>query len=296
MGKKKWTKNKCFFRGYPANIAALRLKVVPDLNGSVFESVVLFQSKVCGGCKRELSVAMFNKNVRARDGLQGHCKDCNKRYRENMLAQYEGLLEFKVCNKCAIELPISKFGKDSRRSDGVHNTCKKCFNAAIKEYRRQNPEVIQKAKKKYNEKYYEENKTKARQQARQHYEEHRDQILAMAKQGRTGKEGYLRTMIASAKSRAKQKGWEFDLELNDLMMVANNYCPVDGLPFDWDRQLENDSTLPMTIPSLDRIDSFRGYTKDNVMIIGDKWNRWKSNMNLENIELLIKYVRSVTKG
>jgi hypothetical protein len=31
------------------------------------------------------------------------------------------------------------------------------------------------------------------------------------------------------------------------------------------------------------------------MIIGDKWNRWKSNMNLDNLELLIQYVRSVTK-
>ena len=271
---------------------ALHPTTVSDLDHSKLSLPLPPASKHCGGCSQDLTVLMFNKSARTRDGLQAQCKDCNKRYRENMLAQYEGLSEFKVCNKCAIELPISKFGRDSRRSDGVHNTCKKCFNAARKEYRRQNPEVIQKVKKKYKEKYYEENKRKVRQ----HYEENRDQILAMAKQGRTGKEGYLRIMITSAKSRAKHKGWEFDLELNALMMVANDYCPVDGLPFDWDRQLENDSTLPMTIPSLDRIDSFRGYTKDNVMIIGDKWNRWKSNMNLDNMELLIEYVRSVTKG
>jgi hypothetical protein len=265
---------------------------VPDLDGSVFESVALFQSKVCGGCKRELSIAMFNKNVRARDGLQRRCKDCNKQYREAMRAQYIGLSEFKTCNKCALELPIVNFGKDSRKDDGVHNTCKKCFNAAKKEYKRQNPELIQQAKKRHKEKYYEENKAKVRQ----HYQENKDQILRESKLKRTGKEGYIKIMLSSAKYRAKKKGWAFDLDLDELLSIAPDCCPVDGLPFDWERRLEDDRTLPLTIPSLDRIDSSRGYTKDNVMFIGDKWNRWKSNMNLDNLELLIQYVRSVTKG
>ena len=120
--------------------------------------------------------------------------------------------------------------------------------------------------------------------------------MATAKESRTGKEGYIRTMLNSAKARAKRKGWDFDLELNALLGIAGDCCPVDGLPFDWDRQLEIDNALPLTVPSLDRIDSSRGYTKDNVMIIGDKWNRWKSNMGLDDLEQLIQYVRSVTKG
>jgi len=273
-------------------MAALRLKIVPDSHGSVFESVALFQSKVCGGCKRELSVAMFNKNVRARDGLQGHCKDCNKQYREAMRAQYVELSEFKICNKCALELPIVNFGKDSRRDNDVHNTCKKCFNTAMKEYRRQNPEIIRQARKRYGEKYYQKNKAKARQ----YYEQNKEHLLQEAKSKRTGKEGYIKTMLQSAKSRAKKKGLEFDLDLDKLFSIAPDHCPVDGLPFDWERRLEDDKTLPLTIPSLDRIDSSRGYTKDNVMIIGDKWNRWKSNMNLDNLELLIQYVRSITKS
>jgi len=80
------------------------------------------------------------------------------------------------------------------------------------------------------------------------------------------------------------------------MAITGDYCPVDGSPFDWDRQLEIDSTLPLATPSLDRIDSSSGYTKDNVTIVGNKWNRWKSNMNLGELELLIQYVRSVTKS
>jgi hypothetical protein len=285
-------KNYVLFQESPANITALNMKAMSDLDGSAIDSVAPPKSKSCGGCDKELPIAMFNKNARAHDGLQSQCKDCNKQYREAMLAQYIGLSKFKICNKCAVELPIVNFGKDSRKDDGVHNTCKKCFNAAKKEYRRQNPEVIQQAKKKYREKYYEENKAKARQ----YYEENKERLLRGAKANRTGKEGYIKIMLYSARHRAKDKGWDFDLDLDELVSIAPDCCPVDGLSFDWERQLDDDETLPLTIPSLDRIDSSRGYTKDNVMIIGDKWNRWKNNMNLEDLELLIQYVRSVTKN
>jgi hypothetical protein len=200
---------------------------------------------------------------------------------------HEALLKTKKCCSCKVEFSLDNFYKDLSRRDGLNNKCKQCTYTRQRKYKEKNPEII-KAEK---QRYYERNKNKLRQ----HYLDNKEQILAAAKQGRTGKEGYLKTMLASAKSRAKQKGWEFDLELDALMMIAGDFCPVDGLPFDWDRQLEDDSTLLLTIPSLDRMDSSRGYTKDNVMIIGDKWNRWKSNMNLEDLELLIQYVRSVTK-
>jgi hypothetical protein len=201
---------------------------------------------------------------------------------------HEDSLTTKKCCSCKLELPLDNFYKDSSRRDGLNSKCKPCVYTKHRKYKEKNPDVI-KAEK---QRYYAKNKNKFRR----HYSDNREQILAAAKQNRTGKEGYLKTMLASAKSRAKQKSWEFNLSLDDLMAIANDHCPVDKLLFDWDRQLESDRTLPLSIPSLDRIDSSRGYTKDNVMIIGDKWNRWKSNMNLDNLELLIKYVRSVTKG
>jgi hypothetical protein len=197
-------------------------------------------------------------------------------------------LTTKKCCSCKLEFSLDKFYKDSSRSDGLSNKCKSCTYTRQRKYKEKKPDIVRAEKKRYYARH--------RDKLRQYYWDNKEQLLAAAKQSRTGKKGYLRTMLASAKSRAKEKGWEFNLELDDLMAITGDYCPVDGSPFDWDRQLEIDSTLPLATPSLDRIDSSSGYTKDNVTIVGNKWNRWKSNMSLGELELLIQYVRSVTKS
>lgn len=158
----------------------------------------------------------------------------------------------------------------------------------MRQYKKKNPERIKKDKKKY----YDENQAKLRQ----YYQDNREWILRNAKQSRTGKHGYLKAMLYSAKSRAKKKGWDFDLDLDYLITMAPDRCPVDNREFDWNRRLDQDSTLPLSIPSIDRIDPSVGYTKGNIAIIGDQWNRWKNNMQLNDLLTLTKYVCSFTKG
>jgi len=194
----------------------------------------------------------------------------------------------KICSRCKQEFPLENFYKDASRKDGLSNKCKSCTYVKQRKYKEKNPDIIKAEKRRY----YERNKDKFQKR----YQENKEHIARKAKESRTGKEGYIKTMLYSARARAKAKGWEFDLDMEFLMKQSGNYCPVDNLPFDWNRELDLDDSLPLTIPSLDRIDSSRGYTKDNVAIIGDKWNRWKSNMNIDDLELLVKYVRSVTKS
>jgi len=83
-----------------------------------------------------------------------------------------------------------------------------------------------------------------------------------------------------------------------LMFIATDCCPVDGRPFDWNREREltkDYKLLDCSIPSIDRTDSSQGYVKGNIAIIGDKWNRWKNNMELDDLLLLTQYVQGVTK-
>lgn len=194
----------------------------------------------------------------------------------------------KICSRCKQKFPLENFYKDASRKDGLSNRCKPCTYVKQRKYKENNPDVIKAEKRRY----YERNKDKFKQR----YQDNKEHIAQKAKKSRTGKEGYIKQMLYSAKSRANAGGWEFDLDLEFLLEQSGNHCPVDGLPFDWNRELDQDKSLSLTIPSLDRIDSSRGYTKDNVAVIGDKWNRWKNNMNIDDLELLVKYVRSVTKS
>ena len=192
----------------------------------------------------------------------------------------------KRCYICNEELPLDTFHKDVSRKDGLSNRCRECHVVYMRKYKKGRTQKTKEDRKIY----YDANCEKLRQ----YYQDNKEWILHNAKQKRTGKNGYLKTMLQAAKYRAKKKGWEFNLDLNYLHAIAPERCPVDGREFDWERRLENDSTLLLTIPSLDRIDSTKGYIKGNIAIIGDQWNRWKSNMNLDDLHKLIEYVRGAT--
>ena len=79
-------------------------------------------------------------------------------------------------------------------------------------------------------------------------------------------------MWDSAKSRATEKGREFNIELSDI--VIPDFCPVLGVPMDR--------------PSLDRIDSSKGYVKGNVRVISHRANMLKNNATIEELELVLK--------
>jgi hypothetical protein len=95
-------------------------------------------------------------------------------------------------------------------------------------------------------------------------------------------------MKASAKKRAEALGIPFDLTLSFLVSIAPRTCPVFG------RELKyggGDRTNQS--PALDRIDSTKGYTIDNVQIISQLANLMKSNATEDELKMFAKWV--VTK-
>lgn len=74
-----------------------------------------------------------------------------------------------------------------------------------------------------------------------------------------------------AKRRAKNKGLEFNIEHSDV--VVPEYCPLLGIKI-------NSYSLHQDFrPSIDRIDSKKGYIKGNIMVVSWKANRLKNNSN-----------------
>jgi hypothetical protein len=80
-----------------------------------------------------------------------------------------------------------------------------------------------------------------------------------------------RRIFDSAKSRATKKKREFDLVLEDI--VIPELCAVFG--------------TPLTEPSIDRIDSTRGYVKGNIRIISLRANSLKSNATVEEMRMVL---------
>lgn len=80
-----------------------------------------------------------------------------------------------------------------------------------------------------------------------------------------------RRMLHNARGRAKKKGLEFNLELSDVLIPK--ICPV------FQRPIES--------PSLDRIDSSKGYVKGNVRVISRRANILKNNATMEELEQLL---------
>jgi len=78
-------------------------------------------------------------------------------------------------------------------------------------------------------------------------------------------------LLNAAKSRAKTKGRDFSIELEDIRIPA--VCPVLG--------------IEMTSPSVDRIDSSKGYVKGNVRVISKRANQLKNNATVKEMELVL---------
>lgn len=91
-------------------------------------------------------------------------------------------------------------------------------------------------------------------------------------------------MWVGAKKRAKKKGFEFNLELFDIPQILD-LCPVLGIPI----IINEGKTAPSdNSPSLDRIDSTKGYIKGNIRIISNRANRIKADATVDELRKVLE--------
>lgn len=82
----------------------------------------------------------------------------------------------------------------------------------------------------------------------------------------------------TAKSRAKLKGREFTIDLEDI--VIPDVCPVLNVPIGTGEYA----------PSVDRTDHTKGYIKGNVRVISTRANRLKNDATAEELQLVLTYI------
>lgn len=85
-------------------------------------------------------------------------------------------------------------------------------------------------------------------------------------------------MLRRAKTRARERGHEFNLELSDIHIPT--HCPILGIELVVHK---GSSGGKPNSPALDRIDNNKGYVKGNVMVVSHRANMMKVDASPEEL-------------
>jgi hypothetical protein len=107
-----------------------------------------------------------------------------------------------------------------------------------------------------------------------------------------GKDYHMSYIARGVRQRARKSGVEGDIDaefLKVLLKEQGRLCAISGIPLTF---IKGQGHIP-TNASVDRIDSTKGYTKDNVQLVAHQVNVMKLNLSIAQ---LIDWCRLVLKG
>lgn len=159
----------------------------------------------------------------------------------------------------------------------------------------------------YHKKYYLANKAKKREQGRRWEANNQDKVRAYRKNRREKlkaenpellsaatrrweQKNPEKVLLRAAKARATKKNMEFNIDVSDI--VIPECCPLLEIKLEFKRGSHGPHDAS---PTLDRIDSKKGYVKGNVWVISLMANKIKTNATVEQITLLSKNLERLVK-
>lgn len=179
----------------------------------------------------------------------------------------------KKCSDCK---EIKEFMDFHKHNAGYHSYCKRCNNRRSRETKR-------KYRAEYlvtNNSYRAANREAVRANERRYYAENKDVINNKSKRWRDTN-GVYQMMHLAAQGRARNKNYSYELSAAIIQVIVisqQNKCALTGVTFDFERGDFRNKPLG---PSIDRIDSRKGYTLDNVQIVTVIANKAKNEYPVE---------------
>lgn len=194
----------------------------------------------------------------------------------------------KECTKCGISKQLSDFHAQKKTKDGLRTDCKDCHRAVTRNHAaqnqdkrrdrylkdRENPE-FQKKKKEYDAKRHAELMAARAAKQRAWALANPEKISEIGRKTRAKKQ--LLYIYRNIRKRAKARGMEFDIDYADL--VVPDLCPIFGKPLLMNATIDDYDFAP----SVDRIDSTKGYVKGNVQVISRLANCMKWTATREQL-------------
>jgi len=171
---------------------------------------------------------------------------------------------------------MKEYGKKYRKEN------KEQIDEKNRKWHEENPDKNKEYKRKYrennrdthnakNREYYYSNIEKQKEKAKRYYENNREKVNERHKKWMSewNKNNPKKAMFTRAQARARRKGIEFNITLEDITIPT--HCPIFGLPL-----FSSKGKKTINSPSLDRIDNNKGYIKGNIIVISEKANSIKN--------------------
>jgi hypothetical protein len=186
-------------------------------------------------------------------------------------------IETKKCSKCKRVKSVLDFHNDCSTKDGKHSKCKLCnhtrTNESRKRRRKEDPEYRAKSNQRTNE-WYHANKESVKISAA---ERHKQRVLSMS----------AKLLVKNRRSKAMAAGYEFTITAKDINIPK--FCPILGLEL---RMNVGGVGATNASPTIDRIDSSKGYIPGNVEVISFRANSLKGDATIEELEKIVTYLKS----
>jgi hypothetical protein len=207
------------------------------------------------------------------------------------------------CTKCETTQPIDMFKQQNKKyPDKRCSWCKSCMNEYAKLYRRKLNYPVSVTEKKcfncsiiksYNEFSLCTKDTSGLTTLCKSCT--KDKRLIFMKDVRN----FLIQKMSDAKKRTKKNNKiQFDISTEDWIAQykkQNGICVLTGITMTWEYSSHENSDFYSSVKypyniSPDRIDSSKGYTKDNIQFVCNRVNAMKNNMNTEELLYFCKKI------
>jgi len=282
--------------------------------------------KKCNKCGLEKPLGAFGKESKSKCGLKAKCKECEhaayllnreshiqrvKLYRANNIEKIKvKKREYYNLNKEEINKRRKLYVSNNidavkQRQKLYRDTHKEEKALADRKYREKHRESILERKRKYyqdnkdsilekcseyrkchkeeksltDRKYRESNKNKIEHRKRKWRMDNFEEVCNRAKVFYS--QNLNKKMFQGAKARSKKNGLDFNITIDDIVIPEK--CPVLGIPL---IAAVGNKIVSKNSPSLDRIDSSKGYVKGNIRVVSHRANSLKSNATLEELRLI----------
>lgn len=207
-------------------------------------------------------------------------------------------MKTKICRQCNKEYPNTReFFKRKKMNNGKEILVDVCKQCELKN-RYENEWKDGKLKCRICGQYFEEDnfdvnsKLKSRNGRDRRCKKCKYETLKIFKKNLSGEDALnhiLSMRLNSIKERSKKKGWETFIELKDLENLyykQNGLCALSKIKMTYDIL---DGRTPTNL-SIDRIDTNKSYTIDNIQMVCMAVNQMKSDLNMDQLLYFCKLI------